>query len=97
MPIYKLGVKRDLVARHFLVGGDWGQENELHSHHYVMELQLEGEQVDQHGFQNTGCESFARVLAERFRAELAPDRLTSITVKVWEDEASWASYCVACD
>lgn len=48
--MYTVAVKRDFVAQHFLVGGDWGPENELHSHHYVIELQLHGEKLDQHGY-----------------------------------------------
>jgi 6-pyruvoyltetrahydropterin/6-carboxytetrahydropterin synthase len=47
---YTLAVKRDFVAQHFLIGGDWGAENFKHSHHYVLELQLEGHQLDQHGY-----------------------------------------------
>jgi 6-pyruvoyltetrahydropterin/6-carboxytetrahydropterin synthase len=47
---YTVAVKRDFVAQHFLVGGDWGAENLKHSHHYVIELQLEGERLDQHGY-----------------------------------------------
>jgi len=48
--VYTVAVQRDFVARHFLVGGDWGQENFLHSHHYKVELQLEGPSLDQHGY-----------------------------------------------
>lgn len=48
--MYALGVKRDFVAQHFLIGGDWGAENEWHSHHYVIELKLEGDKLDQHGY-----------------------------------------------
>ncbi len=48
--MYTVAVKRDFVAQHFLIGGDWGSENELHSHHYVVELQLEGASLDQHGY-----------------------------------------------
>jgi 6-pyruvoyltetrahydropterin/6-carboxytetrahydropterin synthase len=48
--MYAVAVKRDFIAQHFLVGGDWGAENELHSHHYVIELQLEGAELDQHGY-----------------------------------------------
>lgn len=48
--MYTLGVKRDFIARHYLVGGDWGPENFPNSHHYVLELQLEGRQLDQHGY-----------------------------------------------
>lgn len=48
--MYTLGVKRDFIARHFLIGGDWGPENFPNSHHYVLELQLEGRELDQHGY-----------------------------------------------
>lgn len=48
--MYTIAVKRDFIAQHYLVGGDWGAENELHSHHYVIELQLEGDALDQHGY-----------------------------------------------
>lgn len=48
--MYTLAVKRDFIAQHFLVGGDWGPENFWHSHHYVLELQLEGNSLDQHGY-----------------------------------------------
>ena len=48
--MYTLGVKRDFIARHFLTGGDWGAENFPNSHHYVLELQLEGRELDQHGY-----------------------------------------------
>ncbi len=48
--MYTVAVKRDFVSRHFLIGGDWGAENELHSHHYVLELQLEGASLDKHGY-----------------------------------------------
>ena len=48
--MYTLGVKREFIARHFLIGGDWGPENDPNSHHYILELQLRGEQLDQHGY-----------------------------------------------
>lgn len=48
--MYTLGVKRDFIARHFLIGGDWGAENFPNSHHYVLELQMEGSALDQHGY-----------------------------------------------
>lgn len=48
--MYTLAVKRDFIARHYLIGGDWGPENDLHSHHYVIELRLQGEKLDQHGY-----------------------------------------------
>ena len=48
--MYTLGVRRDFIARHFLTGGDWGLENSPNSHHYVLELQLEGRELNQHGY-----------------------------------------------
>jgi 6-pyruvoyltetrahydropterin/6-carboxytetrahydropterin synthase len=48
--MYTLGVKRDFIARHYLIGGDWGPENNPNSHHYVLELQLEGSELDPHGY-----------------------------------------------
>lgn len=48
--MYTLGVRRDFIARHFLIGGDWGPENYPNSHHYILELQLEGSELDQHGY-----------------------------------------------
>jgi 6-pyruvoyltetrahydropterin/6-carboxytetrahydropterin synthase len=48
--MYQLAVKRDFVAQHYLIGGDWGPENELHSHHYQLEVILEGKALNQHGY-----------------------------------------------
>jgi len=48
--MYTLGVKRDFIARHFLIGGDWGPENYPNSHHYKLELQMAGKDLDQHGY-----------------------------------------------
>ncbi len=48
--MYTLAVQRDFVAQHFLIGGDWGAENFKHSHHYRLEVQLEADRLDQHGY-----------------------------------------------
>jgi len=48
--MYAVAIKRDFVAQHHLVGGDWGLENRAHSHHYTVELKLEAEELDSHGF-----------------------------------------------
>lgn len=48
--MYQVAVKRDFIARHFLIGGDWGAENQEHSHHYLLELELAGERLDEHGY-----------------------------------------------
>jgi 6-pyruvoyltetrahydropterin/6-carboxytetrahydropterin synthase len=48
--MYTLAVRRDFIAQHYLIGGEWGPENELHSHHYQVEVELSGDQLDQHGY-----------------------------------------------
>ncbi len=48
--LFTVGILRDFVAQHFLIGGDWGRENQPHSHHYRMEAVFEGEQLDRHGY-----------------------------------------------
>ena len=48
--MYTLAVRRNFIARHFLIGGDWGPENYPNSHRYVLELRLEGSELDQHGY-----------------------------------------------
>ena len=48
--MFTLGIERRFIARHRMVGGDWGPENELHSHAYRLEVAVEGETLDRHGF-----------------------------------------------
>ena len=48
--MYNLCLQRDFHARHFLIGGDWGAENEEHGHPYRLEWTLEGETLDEHGY-----------------------------------------------
>jgi 6-pyruvoyltetrahydropterin/6-carboxytetrahydropterin synthase len=48
--MYSLGLRRDFSAYHFLAGGDWGAENELHSHDYRIEIKIEAGSLDPHGF-----------------------------------------------
>lgn len=48
--MHTVSVRRDFIAQHFLIGGDWGDENTLHSHHYVLELELRGKELDAHGY-----------------------------------------------
>ena len=48
--MYTVAVKRDFIAQHYLIGGDWGAENEKHSHHYQVELQLHGDSLDANGY-----------------------------------------------
>jgi 6-pyruvoyltetrahydropterin/6-carboxytetrahydropterin synthase len=48
--MYTVAVRRDFIARHFLIGGDWGRENDPHAHHYVVEIKIEHAELDQHGY-----------------------------------------------
>jgi len=47
--MYTLAVQRQLIAQHYLMGGDWGAENVRHSHLYRIEVQLQGRELDEHG------------------------------------------------
>jgi 6-pyruvoyltetrahydropterin/6-carboxytetrahydropterin synthase len=48
--MYTVAVRREFIAQHFLIGGDWGAENDLHSHHYIIQLELQGATLDQHQY-----------------------------------------------
>ncbi len=48
--MFTLALSRDFRAYHHLIGGDWGAENDPHSHPYKLELRLEGEKLDRHGY-----------------------------------------------
>lgn len=67
--MYRVAVKRDFIAQHYLIGGDWGPENELHAHHYQVEVQLEGAELDQHGYlvDIVAIEASLEALTERYR------------------------------
>ena len=121
--MYTVAVKRDFIAQHFLIGGDWGPENELHSHHYQVEIQLEGETLDIHGYLvdivdiehnldslvahfrdrtlnelpefaalNPSIEHFSRILCEVFVAGTSAPNISAVTLKIWENDITWAAY-----
>jgi 6-pyruvoyltetrahydropterin/6-carboxytetrahydropterin synthase len=48
--VFTLALRRRFEAQHHLIGGDWGAENEPHTHTYLLELRLEGAELDQHGY-----------------------------------------------
>lgn len=48
--MYQVAVRRSFIARHFLIGGDWGDENRKHAHDYVAEAVFEGDRLDPHGY-----------------------------------------------
>jgi 6-pyruvoyltetrahydropterin/6-carboxytetrahydropterin synthase len=74
--MYTLAVKRDFIARHYLIGGDWGRENELHSHHYIIELRLEGDELDRHGYlvDIVDVEKHLDALVDSYRDQTLNDR-----------------------
>lgn len=47
---HRVAVLRSFIARHALIGGDWGAENTEHAHAYRAELILEGGELDRHGY-----------------------------------------------
>ncbi len=48
--MYTLRMVRRFVAQHFLTVPDCGDENELHSHAYGLEVTLHGDELDAHGY-----------------------------------------------
>ncbi len=48
--MYSIAVREDFSANHYLIGGDWGAENSMHTHHYQIEVLLEGNSLDEHGY-----------------------------------------------
>lgn len=48
--MYTVAVTQDFIANHYLIGGDWGDENTPHAHHYVLEVSIESDTLDQHGY-----------------------------------------------
>lgn len=48
--MYTVAVQREFVAQHYMIEGDFGPENHLHSHAYRVEVRLTGATLDHHGF-----------------------------------------------
>ena len=121
--IYTLAIKRPFTAHHFLIGGDWGAENEIHSHDYVVEVQLEGSNIDENNYlvdivemkahvdrqvkyfrdrtlnvlpefggENPSIEIFAKIFLRAVAKLIRRPNIQAVTVKIWEDENTWASY-----
>jgi 6-pyruvoyltetrahydropterin/6-carboxytetrahydropterin synthase len=119
---YAIAVRSDFVAQHYLIGGDW-EENRRHSHHYQIEVQLEGSDLNQHGFLvdivevesllrelvihykdktlndqaefaglNPSLEQFSFIICRTLCDKIKAQNVQSLTVKIWENNISWASY-----
>ena len=74
--MYTVAVKREFIARHFLIGGDWGRENEPHAHHYVAEVRIESAELDKHGYlvDIVEIESALGSTADYFRDSMLNDK-----------------------
>lgn len=48
--MHSLMVRKDFIASHYLIGGDWGRECEPHAHRYVLDLVLEGGSLDENNY-----------------------------------------------
>jgi 6-pyruvoyltetrahydropterin/6-carboxytetrahydropterin synthase len=73
--MYSVAVQRDFIAQHYLIGGDWGSENQLHSHHYRLELVLDGTSLDTHNYlvDIVDIERALEALVERYRDQTLND------------------------
>ena len=77
--MYSVGVARRFAAAHFLINADgdtdWGAEGELHTHTYRLELQLQGAQLDRHGFliDITAVEATADAAVSRYAGKVLND------------------------
>lgn len=48
--MYTLCLQQGFRAAHYLIGGDWGSENQPHTHSYRVEVRLEARELDVHGY-----------------------------------------------
>lgn len=48
--MYSLNVKDNFVAQHYLTVPGCGPENEWHSHHFVVEVELRGNELNDNGY-----------------------------------------------
>ncbi len=73
--MYTLAVSRAFEARHYLVGGDWGPENEPHGHAYRAEVRLASDQLDRHDYivDLEALEALLDRIVARYRGRLLND------------------------
>jgi 6-pyruvoyltetrahydropterin/6-carboxytetrahydropterin synthase len=74
--MYSVAVSRDFIANHYLIGGDWGSENQPHAHHYIAEVRIDGEQLDQHGYlvDIVAIEAVLDAVVAEFRDQMLNDK-----------------------
>ena len=70
--MHSLMVKKDFIASHYLIGGDWGNESRPHAHRYVLELVLGGRPLNRHNYlvDIVEVEEVLTSLALRFKDKL---------------------------
>lgn len=73
--MYQLCLQRDFESLHYLIGGDWGAENDLHAHPYKIEWILEGPSLDEHGYlvDLVDLESRLEEASQRYRSQVLND------------------------
>lgn len=72
---YRLSVRREFVARHYLTVPDPGPEGEVHGHDYAVEVRLSGPELDEHGYlvDVEAVEATLDRLEDRYRDALLND------------------------
>lgn len=67
--MYQLMVRRDFVAQHYLTVPNCGPENEWHSHHFELEVLLEGRELNGNGYlvDIVEVEEILDALTDRYR------------------------------
>lgn len=48
--MYRVSVRREMIAQHFLTVPNPGPEGELHSHAFTVEIELSGPELDRWGY-----------------------------------------------
>lgn len=74
--MYTLSVGTAFTAYHFLIGGDWGPENDRHAHDYRVEVIVKGQTLDRHGYlvDITDVEHQLAVLKQHYENATLNDR-----------------------
>jgi 6-pyruvoyltetrahydropterin/6-carboxytetrahydropterin synthase len=74
--MYSIAVTRDFIAHHYLIGGDWGSENQPHSHHYIAEVRIDGRKLDLHGYlvDIVAIETALDTVVAEFRDQMLNDK-----------------------
>lgn len=67
--MYGITVRRDFMAQHYLTVPNPGPEGTRHSHHYEVEIQLEGAELNDYGYlvNIDDVNEFLDAIEERYR------------------------------